>query len=320
MLSSNRHPVFFFTILLLAAGTRAQSQQQAQGFGVERFYLSAPGAGWFVMDTLDMHGGLGGALSLTSGYEKNAVTIAEGSQQLHVVATRAFMDIGGAVTYDRWRFYVNLELPLYTTGHSGTLGGYSFTAPSVSLASHPDTLSDVRLGVDLRLVGEPTSCFRLGVGGQLFIPNGNRADYDTDGTYRAMFRILFAGDQGVFTYAGQLGVHVRPLDDYPTPQSPQGSELLFGIAGGAKLPVGPTLAMALVVGPELYGATAFRAFFGSSATALEGLLSVRLESRGERGPQLRFKLGAGGGINPQFGAPEWRVVLGIELFNHSQAL
>ena len=34
-----------------------------------------------------------------------------------------------------------------------------------------------------------------------------------------------------------------------------------------------------------------------------------------RGQQLRLRLGAGGGINPDFGAPEWRVVVTIETFN-----
>ena len=311
----SRHFALALATLLLAFGGRAEGQQQAQGFAVERLYTSAPGGGWFVMDSLDLQGGLGGALSLTSGYERDALRITQGSQQLSVVSTRAFLDLGTAVTYDRWRFYVNLTLPLYTGGHSGTVGDYSYTAPSVDLATHPDSLSDARLGVDVRLWGGPQSCFRLGASAQLIIPSGFRSDYDTDATYRAMFRVLVAGDEGLFTYAGQLGVHLRPLDDYPTPQSPQGSELLFGAAAGARLATG---SMAFVVGPEFYGATAFRSFFGSTSTAFEGLLTLRLEGTANDGPQLRFKLGAGGGIHPQFGAPEWRVVFAIELFNHNQ--
>jgi len=35
------------------------------------------------------------------------------------------------------------------------------------------------------------------------------------------------------------------------------------------------------------------------------------------GAQLRVKLGAGAGLNPHFGAPEWRIVFGVELFDHS---
>jgi len=315
MLSFSRNFALAFAVLLLILSARAEAQQQALGFAIERLYTSAPGGGWFVMDSLDLHGGLGGAVSMTSGYERDALRITEGSQALSVVSTRAFLDIGGAVTYDRWRVYVNLDLPLYTGGHSGTIGGYTFTAPLVNLALNPDTLSDARVGVDVRLIGGPESGFRLAAGAQLIIPSGNRNDYDTDATYRAMFRILFAGDSGFFTYAGQLGVHVRPLNNYPTPQSPHGSELLFGVAGGAKLPMG---AMDFVVGPEFYGATAFEAFFGTTSTAFEGLLTLRLEGTADDGPQLRFKLGVGGGIQPDFGAPQWRIVFAIEVFNHNQ--
>jgi hypothetical protein len=268
------------------------------------------------MDAINMHGGLGGSLSLAIGYARNPLHPSDGGQHVSVIAHQAVMDIGAAVTYDRWRLYLNLDAPLAIRGQSGTIGGDSFTAPYVSLASHPDTLSDARVGLDVRILGEATSPFRLGAGAQLLLPNGNRADYDTDDSYRGMARILFAGDEGLFTYAGQLGVHIRPLNDSPTPGSPRGSELLFGIAGGAKLPVGRS--MAAVVGPEVFGATPFQSFFGEGTTAVEGLLTGRLEGTGDDGAQLRVKLGAGIGINREFGAPDWRLVFAIEVFNHNQ--
>ena len=75
--------------MLLAASSgfasRARAQQQPQGFAVERFYPSAPGGGWLVMDALDMHGGLGGAVALTSGYARDALRIRDGSRTLPVV-------------------------------------------------------------------------------------------------------------------------------------------------------------------------------------------------------------------------------------------
>ena len=113
-----------------------------------------------------------------------------------------------------------------------------------------------------------------------------------------------------------LGVHVRPLDDSPTPGSPRGSELLFGVGGGAKLLVSKSRDTALIVGPELFGATAFVSFLGPGGTALEGMLSARLEGTREDEPQLRLKLGVGAGIDPRFGAPEWRSAVAIELFDH----
>lgn len=303
---------------LLAAATvssRAEAQQAAEGFAVERLYLSAPGAGWFVMDSLDMHGGLGGVMSLTAGYSRDPLRIADSSGKLGVVTDRAFADFGLAATYDRWRLSLNLDMPIVAQGQTGVVGNELFTGPSLTLGSNPDTLSDARVGLEVRVLGEPKGPARLGLGAQLFIPNGDRVDYDTDQTYRAMFRALFAGDHRLLTYAAQVGLHVRPLDDSSVPQSPQGHELLFGVAAGVRLPV-LRGTEAVVVGPELFGATALRSFFGGRTTALEAMLTGRLESTGDRGAQLRFKLGAGGGIHQDFGAPEWRLALAIELSGH----
>lgn len=318
MPNSSRCRALGFAVALLAVSTsasRAQAQSQSQGFAVERFYPSAPGAGWFVMDALGMHGGLGGAMALTLGYARNPFRISNGSQNLAVVSDQAFADFGFAVTYSRLRLYLNVDMPLVITGESGTIGGYSLAAPSVNPGANPDTLSDYRIGFDARIFGRPSGRFRLGAGAQLVVPNGHRADYDTDGTFRAMGRILFAGDVGRFSYAGQLGVHIRPLDS-PAPGTPRGSELLFGVAAGSRLSVGSR--WALLLGPEVYGETAFRSFLGGSTTGIEGLLTGRLEGTGE-GTQLRVKLGAGGGIDPNFGAPELRILVALEMFTHHSA-
>ncbi len=317
MPSSSWRCALVSVVMLLTASARAQTQQPAQGFATERLYLSAPGAGWFVMDALDMRGGLGGSFSLTVGYARNALHLSDGTRSVPIVSHQAVADFGAAITYDRWRLYLNLEMPLAIKGQGGTIGGDSFSGPSVDLGSNPDTLTDARIGVDMRILGTPTTGFRLGAGAQLFVPNGNRSEYETDGTYRAMGRVLFAGDEATVTYAGQLGIHVRPLHDSSAPGTPRGSELLFGAALGAKLPVSPSGSTAIVVGPEVFGATALRAFFGSAATALEGLLSARLEGTGDKGLQLRVKLAGGAGIHQQFGAPDWRMVFSIEAFNHN---
>jgi len=124
---------------------------------------------------------------------------------------------------------------------------------------------------------------------------------------------IVPGDVGTFGYAGHLGVHIRSLDDSPTPGSPQGSELLFGLAAGPRFDVGS--AMTLVVGPELFGETAFRSFFGGSGTGVEALLSGRLEGTKEKGPKMRLKVGVGGGLDARFGAPEWRAAFAVELFD-----
>jgi hypothetical protein len=290
-----------------------RAQPAAQGFAVERLYQSAPGAGWFVMDALDMRGGLGGVFAVTSGYASNPLRVSDGARTLGIVSDEAFVDFGFAATYDRLRLYLDLAAPLDSSGQSGTLGGLVFTAPSASLAHTPDTLFDTRFGLDARILGGPQSPFRLGASAQLFVPIDVRADYDTDATYRGMLRALVAGDLGRWSYAGQLGVHIRPLDDASTPGSPQGSELLFGIALGGRAGLGA--GRDLVVGPEVFGETALRSLFGGTTTGVEGLMTARVEGTADDGLQLRVKLGAGGGLDAQFGAPEWRAVVGVELFD-----
>lgn len=319
MLSSEKPRAVALAALLVATSlvaSRAEAQQQAQGFALERLYSSAPGGGWFVMDALDMRGGLGGGVAISGGYAHDPLRVTNGAQHLNVVADQASFDVALAATYDRFRLYLNLEGPIVSKGTGGSVGDYDFTAPSFDISTRPDNFSDARFGFDARLLGDPKGPFRLGGGAQLYVPFGAlRADYLSDATYRAMGRLLVAGDVGSFTYAGQLGVHVRPLDDSPIPGSPRGSELLFGLAAGPRFPVG-SRGTVVVVGPEFYGETAFNSFLSTMATGIEGLLSGRVEGTSDDGTQLRVKLGAGAGINPQFGAPEWRFVFGIELFDH----
>src|SRR5215831_4371692 len=252
------------------------AQQQAQGFALERFYPSAPAAGWFVTDDLNMSGGLGGAVSFISGYSRNPLQVKNpgGTQQLSVVRDEAFAEIGVAGAYRRYRFYLNFPMPLLLDGTSGTVGPFQFTAPGVNVGSRPDLVSDPLVGLNVRLLGEPGGLLRIGVGAQLWFPAGDRADYVTDGTYRGMFRLLAAGDAGRFSYAGHLGIHVRPLDEAPVPDSPRGSEFLFGVSAGRRFNINNS--WAVVAGPEFYGQTAFQSFF-SGQTGVEGLLTGRLE-------------------------------------------
>jgi len=289
------------------------AQQPVNGFAVERFYPAAPGGGWFVMDDLNISGGVGGAIEVTSGYARNPLklTSPDGTQRLALISDEAFVDVGVAATYDRYRVYLNVPIPFLVTGNSGTLGLYQLNAPALTVGTNPDTVADPRIGVDVRLFGEPGSSLRLGAGAQLIFPSGNRADYVSDARYRGMFRFLAAGDAGAFSYAGQIGVHLRPLNDAPAPGSPEGNEFLFGGSAGRRFSV--RSGWTIIVGPEIYGETAFGSFFSLHQTGIEGLMTGRFERTGP-GPHLRFKMGIGHGLVQHFGAPEWRVLAGVELF------
>ena len=313
MRSSRTPSAWVLGAVLLALAARAQTP--AEGWASERLYPSAPGAGWFVMDTLDMRGGLGGALAFTARYAQAPVRVSSGGQSLTVVTDAAYGQVAGAITWRGWRFSVGFDFPFVLAGRSGTVDGAAYTAPDVNLGTRPDTISDVRIGVETRLVGEADGPFRLGLGAQLWIPSGETVEYVTDGTYRAMVRVLVAGDVRWLTYAGQLGVHIRPRDDGGVPGAPKGNELLLGAAAGGTWAVGETYRA--VLGPEVYGATAFNGFFQSQTTTAEVLLSGRIEGTAEHGPQLRVKLGGGFGLNSNFGSPVWRVLFSVELFGRA---
>jgi hypothetical protein len=313
-------------LVTIAAGARAQ--QTVPGFALDRLYLSAPGGGWFAMDTLDMHGGLGGVMSLTTGYAHDPFRVSggPGAPEYVVVADEALANFGFAATYDRYRLYLDFAVPLDVSGQAPTVGRYRYTAPNsgqaftptgVNPSTAPDAFADGRIGFDVRLYGRHDGPLRLGLSAQLFVPSPNTppSEYLSDGTFRAMDRVLFAGDVGRFTYAAQLGAQFRQESDPRAPGTPEGSELLFGAAGGVRVPIERLRGQALIVGPEVYGESAFRSLFGKTSTGLEGLVTGRLEGTADDGPQLRFKLGAGGGIDPNFGSAEWRVVAAIELFD-----
>lgn len=302
-------------VLFIIAIVPPGNAQQPQGFAIERFYPSAPGAGWFVMNDLNASGGLGGVVSLTSSYGRNPLEVTDtGGGNLALVANAAYMDLGLAVSYDRYRAYLNLPLPLAVNGDSGMLGQTPLTAPQFTIGNNPDTISDPTIGFDMRFLGKPGGSIRLGGNAELVFPSGNRADYTTDGTFRGMFRFLAAGDSGHLTYAGQLGFHVRPLTDLTTPDGPDGNEFLFGASVGRKFSA--RTGWAIVVGPEVYGQTAVTSFFSLHQTGAEALMSARFEGVG-KGRRLRIKTGIGHSLVEHFGAAQWRLLVGMELLGQS---
>src|SRR5260370_23240438 len=178
------------------------------------------------------------------------------------------------------------------------LGPFQLNAPAVSVGTNPDAVSDPRMGLDMGFGGNQGGLLGLGAGAQLIFPIGDRADYVSDGRYRGMLRFLAAGDSRAFSYAVQLGVHIRPLNDSPAPGSPNGSEFLFGGSAGRRFTVARD--WTAIVGPEGFGETAFVSFFTPQQTGVEGLLTTRFERVGH-GRNLRIRMGPGHGLVQTFG-------------------
>src|ERR1019366_6276042 len=120
-----------------------------------------------------------------------------------------------------------------------------------------------------RLVGTYGEPFTLALGARFFIPTGQRDNYTGDGAVRLDGRLEIAVDLDIFTYAARAGVEYRNLDA-SLGGSPIGSQLLFGAAAGLRF-----FDHALVIGPEVYGATIISngdAVFATRSTPLDGVL------------------------------------------------
>jgi len=298
-------------LVALTAPAAAAAQQAAQGFALERLTPAPPGAGWFMLDNLDMRGPLGGALAVTGSFAAEPLRVGADGQRLSVVSREAFVEFAAAASYGRWRAWLALDAPLVLAGDDGSAGGYAYTAPHVNLGNRPDVLFDPRLGVEARLIGDASAPFRFGLSAELIVPNGSRADDVSDGTFRGIARALAAGQRGWLEYAADLGTHLR-WRDQPAPGGPRGSELLFGIAAGARIDPARAPTLHVVVGPEVFGETAWRSAFAWDTTGLEAMLTGRIQWT-TPARRVGAKLGAGGGIDPNFGAPAWRVALSLDV-------
>src|SRR5215831_11801448 len=115
---------------------------------------------------------LGSTLDFTSGYARAPLVVpsSDGTQRFALVSNEAFVNVGAAVTYDRYRLYLNLPMPYLVAGRSGIFGPLQLNAPAVTPGTNPDTVADTQLGFDARLHGEPSSLLRFGASAQLIFP------------------------------------------------------------------------------------------------------------------------------------------------------
>lgn len=295
-------------LLVGLAGGSLPAHAQTHGFALERLAQAAPGTGGLLTDDLRQAGDLGGAAGFSLGYAYRPLR----AQGVDLVSSEALADLAVTVSYARFRFFASVASPLYLRGQSGAVNGVELVPPDVTLENHPDSLADARLGLSARLVGDAASAFRLGADAQLFLPTGAREDFQSDGTVRGLVRVLVAGNAGAIDWAGALGVHLRSLSDAAVPDGPRGSELQLSASAGVRLAAAGHEG-ALRLGPELFAVTALGSAFAPEATGLEALLAARFEGRRRDGVRYRLKLGAGFGLVPAFGVPEWRVLGGVEL-------
>lgn len=271
------------------------------GFAVDRLEPSERGSNFFVLESLDLRGHARPAVGVVASYGYRPLVHRVGDEVRAAMVNHQLTTHVGAslVLWNRLRVGLNAPIVLYTEGQEARLGGKVLAPPTSAT-----TLGDIRLGVDARLAGEHGGIATVALGAQLWLPTGSPSAYTGDGSVRVGPRVLFAGEAGPIAYAAKLGVAVRSPEASTYANVPLGSELVYAFGGGFQFAERKG-----IVGPEFFGSTHLGKDAWKTRTSP---LEVVLGARYEVVKALRAGLGIGTGLVGGLGAPEMRLLGGVE--------
>jgi OmpA-OmpF porin, OOP family len=295
--------IFGIAPLLVANSAMADTQT---GFGLDRFEPSERGSEWFVQDTLDLRGAFRPAIGVVSSWAYKPLVMyrADGSELAAIVKHQLVLHPGASfVIADRLRFGVDVPVAVYQAGDEVTVRPDAASAPQTFTPANKTSIGDVRLALDLRLLGVYGDPFTVAIGAAVHLPTGKRDQYTGDENVRVTPRLQMAGDIGAFAYAARIGVVYRALSE-PFAGSKLGTELTFGASAGLRL-----ANKKLLIGPELFGTTvvADSQAFTRKATPLELIFGAHYTAG-----DFRIGLGGGPGLSRGLGAPVVRGLLSFE--------
>ena len=292
----------------LVAGTVCLSvpaSAQSKGFALNRFDPSERGSDWFSTESLDLRGHNRSAFGLVGDWAYKPLVLydKDGDEIQAVVEHQLFAHLGFShIMWDRVRLGVNLPVAVLVKGGDAADSNASISTKDTT------TIGDLRLGGDVRLMGEYGGPITTAFGLHVHLPTGSQDSFTGDGKVRIVPRFTAAGDIGDFTYSGRLGLNIRTQNENFA-NEPFGSELLFGGAVGMRL-----MNKKLTIGPEVYGSTVVSdsgdGFFARRTTPFEVIAGghYRIDD------QWRIGAGVGPGLTRGIGAPQVRVLASIEWF------
>ena len=209
---------------------------------------------------------------------------------------------------DRVRLFAVIPFQALQSGDPGTVNGRLYEAEEGA------RLGDVRVGVDVRLLGAYRSAFTLAAGVGMHLPSGTRDSYTSDGKVRLQPRLMMAGMTKHFSYAGRLGFDFRFVDlDDTFGARNFGQELDFAFAGGVRLADG-----VVTLGPEVYGSTILGdGIFGNAGTPVEVIFGGHFLLA----DSVRLAVGAGPGFNQKaLGSPNFRFLAKLGFFPSAEVV
>ena len=276
---------------------------QTRGFALNRFEPAERGSDWFTTESLDLRGDRRFAAGLVLDWASKPLVANDrnGDEQAALIRHQAFAHLGGnAVFWDRLRASINLPVLVFQPTESAEIAAGRVTPAGAT------ALADVRLGFDLRLIGEYQDAATLAVGAWVYLPTGSRSAFASDGSFRVSPRVTLAGQVDSFIYSIRTGVNVRTTQDN-FGGVPFGNEWNFGLALGFR-----GMNDRLTLGPEFSGSTVIsdsgEGFFELDSTPLEAIFGIHYEfSNG-----IKAGLGAGPGLTPGLGSPQLRGLATVE--------
>jgi outer membrane protein OmpA-like peptidoglycan-associated protein len=281
---------------LTPARSLAQSAQQNGGFALNRLDIAEVGSDWFVGDSLDLRGKVrpGVRLGIDWAHKPLVRYDDNGNELAAVVKDQVHGYLGAAlILANRLRLGLNLPVLLSQSAEQTDVNGVTFGAAQGA------AVGDLRIGADVRLVGEYRDVFSLAFGVQLYAPTGNRAAFEGDGKVRFAPHLMIAGDIAAFAYSIRVGFTYRAQDagfgDVAT-----GSEVGFVATAGVRVADGM-----LLLGPELWGSTVVKsgAAFVTESTPFELVFGAHVKVGG-----FSIGAGAGPGLDRGLGSPAVRVL------------
>jgi outer membrane protein OmpA-like peptidoglycan-associated protein len=296
------------TTCLVLLQSSAWGAPTAVGFALNRYQPAEVGSDWFESESLDLRGGVRPALGLVADFSYRPLVIldSDGDEVTPVVDNQFFYHLGASLILQRrLRLSASLPLLLHSQGGAGSLPVEGLGNATLSSRDGAG-VGDARFSADLRLAGEYEGAFTLAVGARVFAPLGQEDQFAGDGQARFAGRLLWAGQPGFVSYAGQVGVvgHTE-RDDFAG--VPFGTDLTFGAALGLRLLDG-----SVTLGPEVYGSTVIsdsgEGFMKRASTPLEMLLGGKLHV----GKAIRLGGAAGSGLTQGIGSPRLRVLASVE--------
>lgn len=290
----------FIVAVSWALAASSLAQETSEGFALGRFDVAERGSDWFVGESLDLRGHPRGSIGVTADYAYKPLVFytPEGEESASVVTHQLFLHVGGSlVLWDRLRLATNIPIAAYTGGNPVQVGN-EVVAPESGAS-----LGDIRLGADLRLVGEYGGVAQLALGVQVYLPTGSPESFTGDGAFRVMPRLLLAGDIAIFAYSVRAALNWRAHDE-AVGGVPVGTEVFFAATAGLWLAKRKVL-----IGPELWGSTVVEdgAAFDKATTPFEILFGIHY-----RPLNWRFGVAAGPGLTRGLGAPAYRLLATVE--------